>query len=93
LSEQPWRNPRPAPQLDEMRRRVRPPAYLTSFFNSWWPGLLWAGLIFWMSTDTFSSQHTGAVFYAISHWLVPSLTLEQFEPIHHIIRKTAHFTE
>lgn len=93
MPEQPWRNPRPAPQLDEVRRRLGPVDYLAAFFNSWWPGLLWAGVIFWMSTDTFSSAHTGTVIYAIFHWFVPSLTHKQFEPIHHVIRKTAHFTE
>jgi VanZ family protein len=27
------------------------------------------------------------------HWLMPSLTLQQFGPIHFFIRKAAHFTE
>jgi len=27
------------------------------------------------------------------HWVMPSLTLEEFDPIHHFIRKCAHFTE
>jgi VanZ family protein len=46
-----------------------------------------------MSTDTFSSEHTGSVLRPILHWLVPSLTANQFEFIHHFIRKCAHFTE
>jgi len=46
-----------------------------------------------MSTDTFSSEHTRWVFEPILRWLDPSLTPNQFELIHHFIRKSAHFTE
>jgi len=93
LSEELWRNPRPAPQLHEIRQRVPAKSFVPQWLRSWWPALLWAGLIFSLSTDTFSSDHTGAILYAIFHWLMPSLTAEQFEPIHYFIRKSAHFTE
>ena len=93
MAEQPWRNPRPAPQLGEMRRRVPVGAYVTGFFRTWWPAILWAVLIFLFSTDEFSSEHTGSFFYHLFHRIVPTLTLQQFEPIHHLIRKTAHFSE
>jgi VanZ family protein len=93
LPVQPWRNPRPAPRLNEVRQRVPARAYLSGFFQTWWPALLWAGLIFLFSTDEFSSEHTGSFFYHLFHWIVPTLTLQQFEPIHHLIRKTAHFSE
>jgi VanZ family protein len=46
-----------------------------------------------MSTDTFSAEHTASVFEHILHWIAPSMTAAQFEIIHHLIRKTAHFTE
>jgi len=55
--------------------------------------LVWAGFIFSLSTDSFSSDHTGAILYPIFHWPTPSLTAEQFEPIHYFIRKSAHLTE
>ena len=93
MSEELWRNPRPAPQLHEIRQRVPAKSFVPQWLRSWWPALLWAGLIFSLSTDTFSSDHTGAILYAIFHWLMPSLTAEQFEPIHYFIRKSAHFTE
>jgi VanZ family protein len=89
---QPWRNPRPAPQLDEIRSRMRPPRALV-WLRAWWPALLWAGVIFSASTDTFSSEHTALVFEPILRWLVRSLTEEQFDGIHYFIRKSAHFTE
>ena len=90
MSERSWVNPGPAP---EIRRRASERAYFTTFLRSWWPALLWAGSIFILSTDSFSPEHTGGVIYPILHWFVPSLTQEQFEPIHHLIRKTAHFVE
>lgn len=93
MPEQPWRNPRPAPQLDEVRRRVPATAYASGFFRTWWPALLWAVLIFLLSTDEFSAEHTNGFLYPIFHWIIPSLTGEQFQPIHHLIRKAAHFTE
>jgi len=93
LAEQPWRNPRPAPQLDEIRQRVPASSMVPQFVRSWWPALLWACIIFSLSTDSFSSEHTGSILYPIFHWLMPSMMLAQFEPIHHFIRKSAHFTE
>lgn len=89
---QPWRNPRPAPQLDEIGSRMRPPRSL-AWLSAWWPALLWAGLIFTASTDTFSSEHTASVLEPILRWMIRSLTEDQFLTIHHFIRKSAHFTE
>jgi VanZ family protein len=63
------------------------------WFRAWWPALAWAGFIFLMSTDIFSAQHTGSIFEPFFRWLIPSLTADQFDVIHHYIRKTAHFTE
>jgi VanZ family protein len=86
---QPWRRPRPAPQLPELGGKIKPPAWL----SAWWPALLWAGVIFSLSTDTFSSEHTATVIEPALRWFVHSLTEEQFEAIHFFIRKSAHFTE
>ncbi len=93
MAEQPWRNPRPVPQLDEIRQRVPVSSMVPQFVRSWWPAVLWAGIIFSLSTDSFSSEHTGSILYPIFLWLIPSLTFDQFEPIHYFIRKSAHFTE
>jgi len=93
LAEQPWRNPRPAPELDEIRQRVDAKKFLPQWLRSWWPALAWACLIFSLSTDSFSAQHTASIFYPVLHWLMPSMTDAQFEAIHFYIRKSAHFTE
>jgi len=89
---QPWRNPRPAPQLSEIQDRNAMPRRLV-WLKAWWPALLWAGVIFSMSTDTFSSEHTASVLEPILRWMIRSLSDERFETIHYFIRKSAHFTE
>jgi len=61
--------------------------------RAWWPALLWAGLIFSLSTDTFSTHNTGTVLYPIVHWFWPSIAYDQFDAIHYFIRKSAHFSE
>ena len=38
-------------------------------------------------------EHTASVLEPILRWLIPSLTDERFELIHHLIRKSAHFSE
>jgi len=77
------------PEYQARLRKPRVPAWL----RAWWPALLWAGIIFTASTDTFSSEHTAWVFEPILRWIVHSITKAQFEAIHHLIRKSAHFTE
>jgi VanZ family protein len=59
----------------------------------WLPPLVWMAAIFYFSTDTFSGGNTGSLFYRLARVFIPSLTLEQFAPIHFSIRKAAHFTE
>ena len=91
MAEYSWRQP--ALTMGQLKPRGAPRPFVSPFFRSWWPAVLWGCLIFYLSTDTFSSEHTGAVLYGVFHWLVPSLTSAQFAPIHHLIRKSAHFTE
>jgi VanZ family protein len=93
LPEQPWRNPRPAPELDELRRRVPAPQFIPSWLRAWWPALVWACIIFTLSTDSFSAGNTSTYIGPLLHWLFPSLSDYQIEGIHYFIRKTAHFTE
>jgi VanZ family protein len=93
---EPWRNPRPAPQLHEIQSRLGEQLgerKKLGWLHAWWPAILWACFIFIMSTDTFSAQHTSRIIEPILRWLIPSLTKAQFALIHHIIRKMAHVTE
>ena len=66
---------------------------IPAWLRAWWPALLWACIIFTLSTDTFSSEHTANVLSLVARWLFPHLTAHQFNFIHHLIRKSAHFTE
>lgn len=86
---EPWRNPRPAPNLDEVRQRIPPSAFL----RAWWPALAWATMIFVMSTDSFSANQTSHFFEPLLRWIYPALAADQFDFIHHFIRKMAHFVE
>jgi VanZ family protein len=89
---QPWRSPRSAPHLPDVQSRANKFA-VPGWLRAWWPAFVWAGVIFFLSTDTFSSEHTATIFSPLIHWLFPSLTSDQFDHIHHLIRKSAHFTE
>lgn len=90
---EPWRNPPPAPNLDEVRHRVSALSMLLFALRTWWPAALWAAFIFTMSTDYFSAEHTGRFFEPLFRWFYPALTDDLFDVIHHYIRKSAHFTE
>ena len=90
---EPWRNPRPAPNLDEVRYRMPPKSFLPPWLLAWLPAILWAAVIFGLSTDTFSALHTGSVIEPILRWLMPSLSPDAVDQIHFLIRKSAHFTE
>jgi VanZ family protein len=89
---QPWRNPRPIPQLSEMEGRIQTPHQLR-LLMAWLPALFWAAVIFSLSTDAFSADHTGRVLRPILFWLIPHLTEQGFVTIHFFVRKAAHFTE
>jgi VanZ family protein len=89
---QPWRNPRPAPHLPELQPRLQK-LLIPAWIRAWWPAIAWACVIFTLSTDSFSSDHTATVLSVVVKWLYPHLTEAQFNLIHHIIRKSAHFTE
>ena len=87
------RNPRPTPDLDEAGSRVAPTSSIHAWLRVWWPALLWSGVIFFASTDTFSSSHTALVFDPLLRWLFPFLSDDRIDAIHFFIRKSAHFSE
>jgi VanZ family protein len=64
---------------------------MTSFLLSWWPAILWAAVIFSLSTDTFSAEHTRSILQSLLAWA--HLSEAQFDALHYFIRKCAHFTE
>ncbi|HKW57414.1 MAG TPA: VanZ family protein [Candidatus Acidoferrum sp.] len=89
---QPWRHPRTAPARGEVLRAVVKSS-VPPWLRAWWPAFIWATAIFTFSTDSFSAEHTARFLSPLVHWLFPHLTPHQFNRIHHLIRKSAHFTE
>jgi len=63
------------------------------FVKYWLPVILFACFIFWMSTETFSSEGTFSVVRAVINFLVPGLSGKEVDLIHAIIRKLAHVVE
>ncbi len=59
----------------------------------WLPPVLWMGLIFWFSTDRFSSVETGSRFDQLIGWVAPWLEEVSRARLHLLIRKLGHFTE
>ena len=92
MDPQPWRNSRPKPNVFEIPAKTPAPRAL-GWLWGWWPAMVWAGVIFTMSTNSFSAEHTKWFFEPVLRWLVPGLAQNQYDLMHHLIRKCAHFTE
>ena len=59
----------------------------------WLPPLLWMGVMFWLSTDTFAAERTGGLLWRTLSTLAPRVTDAQYALLHFGIRKAAHLTE
>ena len=59
----------------------------------WLPLLAWLLLIFFFSTDTFSSDESSRIIVPLLRLLAPSLSLESLDFLHAVIRKLGHVTE
>ena len=62
-------------------------------WKDWGVLVAWMGIIFFMSTDTFSSANTSRFLNPILKAFFPGLTLQQFHRIHYTVRKLGHFAE
>ena len=51
------------------------------------------GVIYWMSTAMFSSEHTSQIIVPLLVFLFPGLTPNQVDMIHGLIRKVGHVSE
>jgi VanZ family protein len=59
----------------------------------WLPVVAWAALISFLSTDSFSSEHTGTIVLVVLRWFLPHASDATLELLHLLIRKCAHLTE
>jgi VanZ family protein len=75
-----------------MEGRIQTPNQLR-LVMAWLPALCWAAVIFSLSTDSFSAEHTGRILRPILFWLMPHMSEQSFVIIHAFVRKAAHFTE
>ncbi len=58
----------------------------------WLATLLWLSLLAVFSTDAFSAEHTGSILWKIVHAVYAGISERQFEVLHFLVRKSAHFT-
>jgi VanZ family protein len=58
----------------------------------WLPTLLWLCLLAVFSTDTFSAEHTRGVLWKMIRAVYGGIPEQQFEVLHFLLRKSAHFT-
>ena len=65
----------------------------SSALQRWLPVVLWAGLIFYFSTEDFSFANTEGFFSAWLSWLLPGLDPAVFALFHPLLRKGAHWFE
>lgn len=63
------------------------------FMKYWIPVVIWMCFIFWMSTGTFSSEHTSRFIIPLLQSLSPWLSPEDVDLIHELIRKSGHLSE
>lgn len=61
--------------------------------RKWLPVLLWAGMIFYFSTDAFSSANTSPLLRNLIFWLVPGITSQQVAVVELAVRKFGHWAE
>ncbi len=90
---EPWRNPRPARDPDDVRHRIPRKAMIPAWLHAWWPAFLWAALIFGASTDVLSAQHTGRFIEPLLSWFFPTFSRDTISLLHEVVRKIAHVCE
>lgn len=88
-----WRTSQSTTDLDQPRPPAPPKSTVSTWLRAWWPALLWAMTISFLSTDSFSSAHTSRIVEPFLRWLFPSISVSSIELAHHIVRKSAHFAE
>ena len=65
----------------------------TKINPDWGILIAWMGVIFFMSTDSFSFYHTSRYIVPILHGMFPFLPMKAIHGMHLFIRKMGHFSE
>ena len=66
---------------------------MPSLYKRWLPVGLWMALIFVVSTNLGSFQHTSLIVEPLLRWLNPTISAAAIEEVHVLIRKAGHLTE
>ena len=66
---------------------------LSTGVRYWLASALWAALISFLSTNSFSSEHTSRFIIPALRWIFPHASMDTLEVMHAVIRKSAHLTE
>jgi VanZ family protein len=61
--------------------------------KNWLPVVAWASLVFYFSTEQFSSLNTKETFGLLLSQLFPNMATEEIEPVHGTMRKLGHWGE
>jgi VanZ family protein len=67
--------------------------YAFTLLANWGPVALWATLIFYFSTASFSASETSQILEPAINWFFPAISADQFLIIHLSIRKLGHWGE
>jgi VanZ family protein len=57
------------------------------------PLILWAGVIFFLSSSMGAASNTSRIIRPLLLWLFPDIIEPSIQAVHYYVRKTAHFTE
>jgi VanZ family protein len=82
---------RTPPELATRRRSVSFGVF--GRLHDWWPAVIWAAIMFWASTDAYSSQNTGRILAPVLRWVYSGITQEQLDLVNAVLRKGAHLAE
>lgn len=66
---------------------------MKTFAQYWLPPLGWMALIWMMSSDVGSTEHSASILVPVITWLFPWATPDQIALIHALVRKLGHLTE
>ncbi len=68
------------------------PPRLLRWLLRWFPALAWTAVIAWFSSATFAASQTGGVLEWALNLLWPSLSADNLDFLHTLLRKGAHIT-
>jgi VanZ family protein len=63
------------------------------FVRYWLPVILWMAVVFLLSSDQFSAQHTSLIVEPILRFLLPQVSDQTIEMAHLLVRKSGHLLE